>query len=104
MLPVLADARQKVVEGHAVFGCMIAWYNQPNYPGITGGAVPTRDMIHEAVKNALIKDGWTITADPYIIEYEDVILFADLGAERPMAAERAGRKIVDTQEIVRWTR
>ena len=34
------------------------------------------------------------TADPYIIEYEDVTLFADLGAERPLAAERAGRKIV----------
>jgi hypothetical protein len=56
--------------------------------------VPTRDIIHEAVKNALVKDGWTITADPYTIEYEDVTLFADLGAERPLAAERAGRKIV----------
>lgn len=56
--------------------------------------VPTRDIIHQAVKNALIKEGWTITADPYIIEYEDVTLFADLGAERPLAAEREGRKIV----------
>ncbi len=35
-----------------------------------------------------------ITADPYVIEYEDVTLFADLGAERPLAAERKGRKIV----------
>ena len=56
--------------------------------------VPTRDIIHDAVKNALIKDGWTITADPYVIAYEDVTLFADLGVERPLAAERAGRKIV----------
>ena len=56
--------------------------------------MPTRDIIHEAVKNALIKEGWTITADPYIIAYEDVTLFADLGAERPLAAERQGRKIV----------
>ena len=54
----------------------------------------TIDAIHGAVKNALIKDGWTITADPYTIRYEEVILFADLAAERPIAAERAGRKIV----------
>ena len=50
--------------------------------------VPTRDIIHDAVKNALIKDGWTITADPYVIAYEDVTLFAD-GGERP--GGRAGR-------------
>lgn len=53
-----------------------------------------RDIIHDAVKNALIKDGWTITADPYVIEYEELTLFADLAAEdRSLAAERAGRKI-----------
>ncbi len=56
--------------------------------------MPAADKIHEAVKNALVKDGWTITDDPYIIEYEDARLYADLGAERPLAAERAGRKIV----------
>jgi hypothetical protein len=56
--------------------------------------MPTRDIIHEAVKNALLKEAWLITADPYIIEYEDVTLFADLGAECPLAAEREGRKIV----------
>jgi hypothetical protein len=56
--------------------------------------VATLDAIHQAVKNALVKDGWTITADPYTIRYEEVILFADLAAERPIAAERAGRKIV----------
>jgi hypothetical protein len=38
----------------------------------------TRDLIHEAVKNALIKDGWTILADPYQIEYEDKIVAANL--------------------------
>ncbi len=52
------------------------------------------DSIHDAVKNALIKDGWTITADPYKIEYEEIKLYADLAAERPIAAEREGRKIV----------
>jgi XisH protein len=56
--------------------------------------MPAADKIHLAVKNALIKDGWTITADPYIIEYADARLFADLSAERALAAERADRKIV----------
>ena len=56
--------------------------------------MPKLDIIHNAVKNALIKDGWTITHDPFIIEYKELTLYADLAAERPIAAERAGRKIV----------
>jgi hypothetical protein len=40
--------------------------------------MPAKDLYHEAVKNALIKDGWTITADPYPIEYEDAELYPDL--------------------------
>ncbi len=53
-----------------------------------------RDRIHNAVKNALIKDGWEITADPYTLEYEDAKTYVDLAAERPIAAERNGEKIV----------
>jgi hypothetical protein len=56
--------------------------------------MPARDIYHNAVKNALIKDGWTITADPYFIKYEDAELYADLAAEKPIAAERQGQKIV----------
>ena len=56
--------------------------------------MPARDLYHPVVRNALIKDGWTITADPYLIEYEDTKVYADLEAEMPIAAERAGRKIV----------
>jgi len=53
------------------------------------------DAIHNAVKNALIKGGWTITADPYRIRYQDLDLFADLAAERTIfAAERGPQKIV----------
>jgi hypothetical protein len=53
-----------------------------------------RDKIHNAVKTALVKDGWEITHDPYIIEYEETTLQADLGAERPIGAQRNGQKIV----------
>ncbi|MGB3759337.1 MAG: XisH family protein [Rivularia sp. (in: cyanobacteria)] len=56
--------------------------------------MPSKDIIHDAVKNALIKDGWIITADPYTIRYEEIKLFADLAAERPLLAERSGDKIV----------
>jgi hypothetical protein len=56
--------------------------------------MPKLDIIHNAVKNAPIKDGWTITHDPFIIEYKELTLYADLAAERPIAAERAGCKIV----------
>ncbi len=56
--------------------------------------MPKLDFIHFSVKNALITDGWEVTDDPYIIEYMKTRLYADLGAERPMAAERGGQKIV----------
>jgi hypothetical protein len=42
----------------------------------------------------LEKDGWRITDDPYTIEFEDLRVWADLGAEKIFAAEREGRKIV----------
>ena len=34
--------------------------------------MPAKDIYHEAVKNALIKDGWSILADPYKIKYKGV--------------------------------
>lgn len=61
---------------------------------ITQFTMPAKDLYHDRVKNALIKDGWTITDDPYFIKYEDAELFADLAAEKPLAAERQGQKIV----------
>lgn len=51
-----------------------------------------KDAIHNAVKNALIKDGWIITADPYRIKTDDVQVYADLAADRLIAAERAGKR------------
>ncbi len=56
--------------------------------------MPSLDLIHNAVKAALIKDGWLVTDDPYVIEYGRTKLYADLGAELPLAAERGGEKIV----------
>lgn len=49
---------------------------------------------HETVKRALIKDGWEITDDPFIIVYEDIRLIADLGAEKIFLAAKGRRRIV----------
>ena len=55
--------------------------------------MPRKDFIHEAVKNALVKDGWTITHDPLLLEYGAEDMYVDLGAERLLAAERGTEKI-----------
>ncbi|MBC7796557.1 MAG: XisH family protein [Pyrinomonadaceae bacterium] len=51
------------------------------------------DKIHDAVKNALVKDGWIITDDPFTLEYEEQILFVDLAGEKMLVAERGNSKI-----------
>ena len=56
--------------------------------------MPRKDIYHDAVKNALIKDGWTITADPYPLEYEDVELYPDLAVEKFISEEQKQRKII----------
>lgn len=55
--------------------------------------MPAKDFIHDAVKNALIKDGWTITDDPLTLKYEEGSVLIDLGAERVIAAQRGNEKI-----------
>lgn len=55
--------------------------------------MPRKDIIHEAVKSALVKDGWTITDDPLFLEYGAEDMYVDLGAERLLAAERGTETI-----------
>src|SRR5215831_8065 len=55
--------------------------------------MPAPDIYHPVVKNALIKDGWTITHDPYTLTFGQRNVFVDLGAERLIAAERQHDKI-----------
>lgn len=56
--------------------------------------MPAVDFIHGSVKSALAKSGWTITDDPFTIPFAEVVLFADLGAERPIGAFRGDERIV----------
>lgn len=55
--------------------------------------MPQNDLYHDEVKNALSKDGWTITDDPYTLEYKGLRLYADLGAEKLLAAQKSEQKI-----------
>jgi hypothetical protein len=55
--------------------------------------MPARDRYHDAVKNALVKDGWTITDDPLHLVWGRKDLYVDLGAERVLGATKGGQKI-----------
>ncbi len=56
--------------------------------------MPKKDIYHDSCKNALIKDGWIIVADPYTVEYENDNLYADLLAEKRLFPEQQKRIIV----------
>ena len=60
---------------------------------IVAHQMPVRDRYHQNVKNALIKDGWTITDDPLHLKYGKRDMYVDLGAERLIAAEKQGQRI-----------
>ena len=52
-----------------------------------------KDLFHQAVKRALIKDGWIITSDPLTIRIDRIKLEVDLAAEKVFAAEKDGQKM-----------
>ena len=52
-----------------------------------------KDIFHEHVKEALIKDGWRITHDPLKIAFKGKNIEIDLGAEPIFGAQREGKEI-----------
>jgi len=56
--------------------------------------MPQRDSIHNLVKQALIKEGWQITDDPYIISYGERFLFIDLGVTELTSLNSCGKTAV----------
>jgi len=53
-----------------------------------------RDIYHDVVKSALIKDGWKITADPLTLKFSTRYkLQIDLAAEALMAADKDNQLI-----------
>ncbi len=55
--------------------------------------MPAKDKYHNHIKEALIKENWRITHDPYVIETEGVNYPVDLGAEKIIAAQK-GNQII----------
>lgn len=58
-----------------------------------------RDRIHDAVRNALRKDGWFITNDPYVLRYDDLTVLADLGAARISRSGEQDRIVVEIKSF-----
>jgi hypothetical protein len=52
-----------------------------------------RDKVHDIVRNALEREGWTITNDPLLVKIGKKSGEIDLGAERLLAAEKDHEKI-----------
>jgi len=56
--------------------------------------IPAKDIYHDAVRFALIKDDWNILAENYSLEYGGDHLYVDIAAEKSIAAEKNGQKIL----------
>lgn len=50
--------------------------------------MPNKDRFHDVVRNALKKDQWRITHDPLFLNFAQVEMYVDLGAEPLIAAEK----------------
>ncbi len=55
--------------------------------------MPAKDIYHDTVKRALIKDGWKITAENLHLPWGGRDTFVDIAAEKVFVAEKDGRKI-----------
>lgn len=55
--------------------------------------MPAKDIYHDTVINALIKDGWTITHDPLKLQLGKRKFFVDLGAEKLIGAVKGSVEI-----------
>ncbi|MEC4985851.1 MAG: XisH family protein [Oscillatoria sp. PMC 1068.18] len=55
--------------------------------------MPAKDIYHDTVKNALIKDGWTVTDDPLRLKWGLRELFVDLGLTKLISAQKANQTI-----------
>lgn len=52
-----------------------------------------KDKFHDAVKQALIDEGWQVTDDPLLLRYGATNMRVDLGAEKIIAAEKGKEQI-----------
>ncbi len=65
------------------------WYSHR----LKGVTVSAKDFYHQVAKQALVKAGWKITHDPFLLKLAKRKLFVDLWAEQLIAAENKESKI-----------
>jgi hypothetical protein len=56
--------------------------------------MPARDLYHKPVRNALIRDGWNILTDDYVLEYDGDRVYVDIAADRTVSATKGNRQIL----------
>jgi hypothetical protein len=66
---------------------------EPNESQIANNEDARKDIYHDTVKNALIKDGWTITSENLYLPWGGTETYVDIAAEKVFIAEKEGRKI-----------
>ncbi len=63
--------------------------------------MPAKDIYHDCVKQALIKDGWTILKENYELEYQGDSLYPDFAVEKSIVATRnKARILVEVKSFV----
>jgi len=62
--------------------------------------MPARDIYHDAVKNALVKDGWTITAENFQIRFKELKLYGDLEAKKIFAQKGVEKIVVEVKSFI----
>lgn len=55
--------------------------------------MPAKDLFHDAVKNALTSDGWTVKADQLHLRWGKRDFYVDLAADRFYLADKGERHI-----------
>ncbi len=55
--------------------------------------MPAKDIFHEAVRAALVKEAWTITNDPLFLKLGRDKAYVDFSAEKLLTAHKGQRKI-----------
>lgn len=55
--------------------------------------MPAKDIYHDVLKEALIRDGWNITHDPLHLKWGGKDHYVDIGAEGLLAAAKGNRQI-----------
>ena len=54
-----------------------------------------RDIIHDAIVEALDNDGWKIIDEEFRVDYKELTIFVDIVAERkPLIFVKDNRKII----------